>query len=107
MGTPSRKRNLGLSNEQDCASQSPRKRCSGEGIQVNDVKRTSWAPKRPTCIQCLKFFGTVDKAGHCSRCYADSKAHAQLKFAAKNASLACRDPNAIRDMEKENKDTDA
>lgn len=80
--TPSRKRNLGSSNEQDCASHSPHKRCSGDGIrvrcavgdssslsvceQVNDVKRSSWAPKRPTCISCLKFFGTFDKVARCA-----------------------------------------
>jgi len=48
------------------------KRCNVEGFRAKDVKKMSWAPKRPTCIVCLKFFGTVDKAGCCSKCYSSA-----------------------------------
>eukprot|EP00658_Telonema_sp_P-2_P058162 TRINITY_DN465_c0_g1_i3.p1 TRINITY_DN465_c0_g1~~TRINITY_DN465_c0_g1_i3.p1 ORF type:complete len:124 (+),score=6.68 TRINITY_DN465_c0_g1_i3:317-688(+) len=87
----SRKRSHG--GHQEC-SHSPSKKCGSQDTRANDTRKCSWAPRRPTCIGCLKFFGTVDKAGCCSRCYA-SRNEAPTTRVRQEPALAGIDPNAF------------
>lgn len=88
----SRKRSL--NSNQDYPPHSPVKKFPSE-IGAKDIRKPTWAPRRPTCILCLKFFGTFDKAGCCSKCYANKLSEATNSRARPEPALAGIDPNAM------------